>query len=273
MCISARTFAEDLTTEKVVRPIVSSYMAEWGASHLTDTYLSPLKYSGWHTAMRYERLQAMRFNPDLWVMRLSAGIDIDRTTNPNRNSTMTGASISGQWSMARRWRIGHGLSVGAGGMTGLDLGGLFNSRNGNNPASANASWQIGVTAYTTWNGKIGHLPITFRYNTSLPVTGVFFAPDYGELYYEIWLGDTSGLIHPIWWGNWTRWDNLVTVDLHLGGTSLRLGYSGRISTWRVNNITSRTFLHSIVIGITTEWISLRPGRSVSGAARSISALY
>lgn len=33
-------------------------------------------------ALNYERMQAMKFNPEKWVMRLTAGIDLNRTDNP-----------------------------------------------------------------------------------------------------------------------------------------------------------------------------------------------
>lgn len=257
----------------VVRPVLSSCMVEWGSSRLTDTYLSPLRYSGWHAAFTGERLQAMRFDPERWVMRLAGAVNFDRTHNPARNATMSGATVSGEWSMSRRWRLPCRFSAGIGGATGLDLGALINSRNGNNPASAIASWHVGATGYVAWNGSLGRLPVSVRYMASLPVTGVFFSPDYGELYYEIWLGDRSGLAHPIWWGDWFRLDNRLTVDLQFGATSLRVGYSGRYATSRTSGITSRTFRHSIVIGITTEWISLNPRHTLTPAARVISATY
>ncbi len=145
--------------DAIIRPVLSSYMMEIGSSHLTDTYLSPLKYSGWHGAFRYERLQAMKFNPERWVMRLALGIGIDRTENPTRNSTMTGALLSASWDMCHRWMLPSGFSIGAGGITGIDLGGLYNSRNGNNPASATASWQVGPTGYAASNGSLRKLRV------------------------------------------------------------------------------------------------------------------
>ncbi len=100
--------------------------------------------------------------------------------------------------------------------------------------------------------------MVFRYEVSLPVTGAFFAPDYGQLYYEIWLGERSGLCRAAWWGNYFDMDNLLTADLRLGGTTLRLGYRNHIISTKASDIVSRRITHAFVIGIATEWLSLSP---------------
>ena len=61
-----------------LRPVTSSYTYEIGGATLANTYLTPLKYKGWDMALNYERMQAMKFNPEKWVMRLTAGIDLNR---------------------------------------------------------------------------------------------------------------------------------------------------------------------------------------------------
>lgn len=253
--------ADEPADSVVLRPVMSAYTVEAGTSHLADTYLSPIKYSGWHVGFRYTRMQAMKASPERWVMQLSAGVETDRTENLVGNATMWYWGVDFSWGAMRRWRFAHGLSAGAGGKAMLDLGCLYSSRNGNNPASAKASITVGATGYVAWNGNIGRLPVTLRYQPTLPVAGVFFAPDYGELYYEIYLGNHSGLVHPAWWGNFFRLDNLITADLHFGNTSLRIGYSGVMHTTRVNDVTARRFTHSAVIGISGDWLSIKIGRA------------
>jgi len=115
--------------------------------------------------------------------------------------------------------------------------------------------------------------VTLRYHPTIPLTGVFFSPDYGELFYEIYLGNHSGLAHCAWWGNYFRMENFVTADLHLGATSLRVGFRNNILSTSINDITTRTITYSAVIGVTTEWISLNPSRKADNSARIISALY
>ncbi len=263
----------DSTAIKPLRPVVSAYTFEIGGTQITDTYLSPLRYSGWSASLQYERLQAMKFSPERWIMQLRAGLTIDGTENPAKNASMWNAALRLEWGMMHRWQLPNRLTLALGGSTGIDFGCLYSSRNGNNPASAKASWTINITAMASYQLKIGKLPITLRYQPTIPVTGIFFAPDYGELYYEIYLGDDSGLVHPAWWGNYFRMENLLTADLHFGNTCLRLGYRGNILSTEVNNINTRIITNSFVVGISGEWISLSPGKGISTTARTISALY
>lgn len=269
--LSAMAFAQDEPT--TLRPVTSSYTYEIGGATLANTYLTPLKYKGWDMALNYERMQAMKFNPEKWVMRLTAGIDLNRTDNPAKNATMWRLVADFSWGMTYRFKLPHNITLAGGGSTSLDLGCVYNARNGNNPIAVEAAWTVNLTGYASWNVKIGRLPVTLRYQPTIPLTGVFFSPDYGELFYEIYLGNHSGLAHCAWWGNYFRMENLVTADMHLGATSLRVGFRNNILSTSINDITTRTITYSAVIGVTTEWISLNPSRKADNNARIISALY
>ena len=269
--LSAMAFAQDEPT--TLRPVTSSYTYEIGGATLANTYLTPLKYKGWDMALKYERMQAMKFNPEKWVMRLTAGIDLNRTDNPAKNATMWRLVADFSWGMTYRFKLPHNITLAGGGSTSLDLGCVYNARNGNNPVAVEAAWTVNLTGYASWNVKIGRLPVTLRYQPTIPLTGVFFSPDYGELFYEIYLGNHSGLAHCAWWGNYFRMENLVTADMHLGATSLRVGFRNNILSTSINDITTRTITYSAVIGVTTEWISLNPSRKADNNARIISALY
>jgi len=258
-----------------MRPVAAAYTVEVGSSRLSDTYLTPLKYNGLATALSYERMQAMRFSPQQWVMQLRGRLGLNHTENPAKNATMWDLGLELSWGMMRRYKVAAvpGLQLYAGGVTDLDLGARYLARNGNNPVSAKAAWTLGVTAAAVYNFKISRLPVTLRYQPSMPVTGIFFSPDYGELYYEIYLGNRSGLAHCAWWGNYFRLDNLLTVDLHLGSTNLRIGYHGDILSTKANNIVSRSFVHALTVGVSGEWISIPRSGRLSPKAKMISAIY
>ena len=259
--------------QDTVRPVLSAYTFEAGSAHLCDTYLTPLRYSGWNLGLGYERMQAMRFNPRRWVMRLDARADLSRSLNPAGNAEMWQIGLRPSWSMMWRTSLPHGFTIAAGGNVGADIGVLYLMRNSNNPASARASVTIGATGMAVWNGRIGRLPVTLRYQPTIPLTGVFFSPDYDELYYEIWLGNHKGLAHCAWPGNFFRLDNLLTTDLRFGATTLRLGYRCEVFSTKTSGIVTRDITHSFIIGIATEWLSLRSGSSHTPAAAIISSLY
>ena len=80
-----------------------------------------------------------------------------------------------------------------GGEAALTLGGLYNLRNSNNPATAKAAIDLGATAMASYHFYISRLPVTLRYQVSLPVIGTFFSPEFGQSYYEMFgIGNCSG---------------------------------------------------------------------------------
>lgn len=276
LAATAAVAQNDSAAVEILRPVTSAYSIEVGSSHLTDTYLTPLNYDGWTAAMSYERQQAPRFNPAGAIMQLRGRLSVDRDQNPARNATMWGLDLNVDWGVLWRLkssRLPRGLALSGGINTGIDLGALYLARNGNNPVTAKAAWTVGISAMAVYNFRLGALPLTLRYQPSLPLTGVFFSPDYGELYYEIYLGNRSGLVHCAWPGNYFRLDNLVTLDLRFKGATLRLGYHNEVYSGKVSNIVSGHTVHSFVIGLANEWISLSPRRKLSDDAKIISAIY
>ncbi len=262
-------------SDDVLRPVAAAYTVEAGSSHISDTYLTPLKYKGLNFGLGYERMQAMRFSPEKWVMQLSGRLSLNRAENPARNAAMWDLGLELSWGMMHRWKIdgADGLQLYGGGSTGIDVGALYLARNGNNPVSAKASWTVGLTGAAVYNFKLLKLPVTLRYQPTLPVTGVFFSPDYGELYYEIYLGNRSNLVHGAWWGNYFRMNNLLTADLRFGATNVRIGYRGDILSTKVNNIVAGKITHSFVLGVSGEWLSLPRSGKISQNAKIISAIY
>lgn len=262
----------------VLRPVLSAYTVDAGSAHVADTYLSPLRYSGFTAAFSYERMQAMRFNPERWVMQLHIRSEFARTLNPARNALIYELDIRGSWAMMARWQMpAPWLTLMAGGSTSADFGMFYCPRNGNNPASARAEWAVNATAAAVARFRIGRLPVVARYQAEMALAGVFFSPSYGELYYEISLGNHSRLAHAAWPGNFLRLNNYLTADLLFGATSLRLGYNNYIGSTAAAGIVTRRIVHCFTVGITSEWLALplrsRSRMPAAADARVISALY
>ncbi|MDE6383327.1 MAG: DUF3316 domain-containing protein [Paramuribaculum sp.] len=256
-----------------LRPVNAAYTLRAGSAHIADTYLTPLKYSGWTVGFGYQRQQAAKFSPERWVMQLGVSLDAQRTLNPAHSANMWSAAIQIDYAMLWRAKWKYGLSFGVGPQASLIGGIRYLERNGNNPASARAAFTFNATGYAAWHGNIGRQAVTLRYQPSIPVIGAFFGPDYGELYYEIYLGNHSGLAHCAWWGSYFRMDNAVTLDLHFGATALRIGYQGGFESTKANDVVTRTCLHSAVIGVSGDWISLPSGNALSKETKIITAGY
>lgn len=209
-------------------------------------------------SLNYEAQQATGFNPENWTRQLGIGVDYDYTHNPAGNHTMHSLIVDGRWGMMHRWKdvFTPGLQFQLGGATQLRGGVLYNANNSNNVVSARIHWNVGILGQAIYNTHIKRLPITLRYQASLPVVGAFFAPEYDEAYYEIYLGNHSNLAHFGWWGNRFDLDHMLSADLHLGNTIIRIGYRNRISTSWINNISTRDMAHYLVIGIGGEFLNL-----------------
>lgn len=264
--------AQEQTT---VRPVYAAYTIEAGTAHVAETYLSPLRYSGWGAALSYQRMQAMRFDPERWIMKLDGRLGYALTkNNPARNASIDDLELRLAWSMMRRFRLQPAWSIYAGGFTAADAGMLYAPRNSNNPVAAKAAWTVGAAAMASYNGRIGSIPFCARYDVSMPLAGIFFAPAYGELYYEIYLGNRSGLVKGAWPGNYFRLNNCLSVDLRFGATALRLGYRFDVASSKASHTVTRKISHMAVVGVSGEWISLSPNKNAQlEKARVISAIY
>lgn len=275
LSFTAATLSAATTATPALRPVTSAWTLEAGTAQVTDTYLSPLRYNGQSAAVGMERWQAMRFDPHRWVMQLRVRGQLDRTLNPARNSVMWGLGLEGHWAMMWRSSIAAapGLTLGIGPDADLRVGALYQRRNGNNPVQAELALTAGVSAYATYSMHWGRLPVTLRWQPSVPLLGAFFCPDYGELYYEIGLGNTDQLLHMAWPGSYRRLESLLTLDMRFGATALRLGYRADALSARANNITHRAITHTLMVGVSMEWLSINPRKPLSTEAVTISAYY
>lgn len=244
-------------SEPSLRPVQSSWMLGVGSSHLADTYLTPLKYSGWSSSIGYQRLQVSPWGHNNWVTRLDVELSLDRGQNPARNASMWNVQLQVGWGIMHRYDLPWGIIAAVGPYLEANGGCLYNARNSNNPASAKGAITLDATGYIARTFNVGKLPVAVRYQPTLPVIGAFFSPSYDELYYEIYLGNHSGLVKPAWWGNRFSLDNLITADLKFGATALRLGYGCHWMSSHVENLTTRIITHRMVIGVTVDWTSAR----------------
>lgn len=259
--------------EAILRPVNSVFSIKAGGASILDTYLTPIRYKGKVLQFEYERYQAMKFCPETWVSQLSAGISYDDVDNYVKSHKMQGAFVNFSWGMMHRWRPVNRLQIYAGASTSFDGGAIYNPLNSNNPVSVKLHWSLNPTAMAVYNMCIGKLPLTFRYQATISAFGLFYAPQYGESYFEMYVGNRSGLVHVGWWGNRFDMQNSLSVDVRIGGTVLRVGYSGLIQTSWINNINTQIYNNMFSIGVGGDWISVSGRSEQNRKAKILSALY
>lgn len=265
-------FSASAQEQEPLRPVTVSYMAGAGTAHVTDAYLAPFSTTGWGTAFVYERSQALKSRPDTWSRLLSVELSLSRThRNNTSNGTMWGAAVDVEAGALHRFPIlPCGLRLAIGPSAELLAGAYYRPSNGNNSAAARAALTFGVMGRAALGVNLFGLPVDFSYRPSLQLLGAFFAPSYGQLYYEIYEGDSGNLCRFAWPGKRLSYSHLLAADLRFGATQLRLGYSLRLLTQEASHLSVNAATHLFVIGVTTDFVTLNRRRDAdSGIARRI----
>lgn len=255
-----------------IRPISSIYTIEWGKSQIIDTYLSPLKYTGDKFSLSAEWMKALKQNPQHLSMIFDVVIYGDICKSPAHNSSLYNIGTDLGWHIFYKYQPIKGLTIGGGVGAKINAGALYLPRNSNNPVSAYASIDATLNAIASYSLKIWKLPIRITNRTTLPSLGVFFSPNYGQTYYEIYLGNHSGLAHFGWWGNHFSLNNHLSASFAIGNMSLQIGYRFNIKSSNVNNINTRHTSHAITFGISSDWINQRSIKNPT-TCNIIPALY
>lgn len=228
---------------------LSMLTVDAGYASVHDSYLTPITYDGMDLGIGIETMRSIR--NDKWLWQLQIGADYNYVENDAQNNELHKVMGYITFDMQRRWRqlIAQRVDVSVGPMTQLRAGIIYDEVNSNNPVSVRAHWNVGVTAMAAMPTHIWRLPVTLRYQVQLPVAGVFFAPEYDESYYEIYLGNHRNLAHLGWWGNRLDMTHFLGADLLLGKTTLRVGYRARMEHWNVNHLKVHDVSHSLVLGL------------------------
>ena len=228
---------------------VSMVMVDGGYASVHDSYLTPITYDGLDLGLSVEVMRPVRH--DTWLWQLQVGGDYNYVENDARNNELHKVMGDISFNMQRQWNVSmkRPLRLSVGPMTQLRAGIVYDAVNSNNPVTVRAHWNVGAAGMAAMDTRLWRVPLTLRYQVQLPVAGVFFAPEYDESYYEIYLGNHKNLAHVGWWGNRFDITNYLGADLHLGGTVLRLGYRNRLERWSVNHLKVHDVTHSLVLGL------------------------
>lgn len=239
-----------------------------GKAFLSDSYLSPLTYSGMSITLMHDRLKGSpHLNGNLLIQQ-QFQIQTAITKNPTASASEYYGDINyylnGFYPLLRttNFRLFGGGGVNA------SLGGIYNVRNSNNPGSLKTSVNLNLAAMALYNWRT----VTFRWQLTSPFAGIFFSPEYGHSYYEIFtLGNNKGTIHFGSFHNQLALRNYFTMDIPLNKITLRVGYLGNYYRTDVNQLNTKIVSHQFVIGLAAESINFG-GRKVRRTP-SIKSIY
>lgn len=228
-----------------------SGVAQW------DTYLSNERYHGGGLTLASQISRPTHWmQRRLYVQHLTQGNLAIAEPRSDKHKTINGFF---HWQVAWLYHFlgskesgskERGWELNAGGGVQTRLGFVYNTLGGNNPASARAAVNIIVSGQARYHFGLWHKPFTAALQADVPLTGLFFTPDYGQSYYEIFsLGHYS---HNVQMANPFRAfqaNMLLTLDCHLKArTALRVGYQGQFMQSKANGLKTQDFYHNVLVG-------------------------
>lgn len=223
----------------------NTFMVGMGGMRMQDTYLSPLKYSGWQVQI-------------LWTTEKERGFICHLGGNFSRTqpvgATMArpvaytgGVTFDAGWHY--RWYPLDGLRVTLGALGGMYGGVAYNERNSNNPANAHVNIRFSATVGARYNFNLWHRTWRVDYRADVPVIGVLFSPEYGESYYEISKYGAEGCIKPLWFGNGLNIRQQLSLDIPFKYFYLRVAYVSDIRQQSVNDLKWHEWGNAAMIGV------------------------
>src|SRR5690554_50319 len=239
-----------------------------GKAFLSDSYLSPLTYSGVSMTLMHDRIKGSPHLNGNMLLQQQFQIQTAITKNPTASASEYYGDINyhlnGFYPLLRTTNF---RLFGGGGFD-ASLGGIYNVRNSNNPGSLKTSVNLHLAAMALYNWKA----ITLRWQLSTPFAGVFFSPEYGHSYYEIFtLGNNKGTVHFGSFHNQMALRNYFTIDIPVRNITIRTGYLWDYYSTDVNELITKTNAHQFVLGLAFE--SLYIGGKLAHDKSVIESVY
>lgn len=234
-----------------------------GGTNILDTYLSPEHYTG--TEARFlSHITRERYAP----------ADSSRTCRWRREMVNMGSlSYSSNRTddtnyMAARYHFGYywqrrfidlsallspadHFTLTAGGGADANIGFVYTTQNGNNPAQAHIYLNAAPDAVAEYTTHVGRKQLGIRYELMVPLLGLSFAPNFGQSYYEIF--SEGNYDHNIVFTtpfNAPHVCMMLSADYHFSpSTAIRAAYMGDIRQQHANDLKYHEWSHLFMIGV------------------------
>lgn len=219
-----------------------------GASNIYDTYLSPLKYTGFSIHLIHEKMKRTSWFQGKFNNQQTYELEFSSVDNPAKNASEYSILLSYNWGGHYNLLKTDKFRFSVGGLWNITGGVLYNQRNSNNPASARAYSNLNLSAIAFYNWK----SVTFRGQIDTPLVGVLFSPEYSQSYYEISLGNSVKVVNFASLHNQRALRAYLTADIPVSKITLRVGYLGSFYQTKVHNLQTHNYSNSFVIGLVSE---------------------
>ena len=245
MALPMVAFAEKKAKQEVTThsPLYFAVEASIGNASWLDKALSYYTFSGSNLSVGVEIMRAANGDSP-WVqqhqlryMTSSGSIAFSGNGGSKVHFGNYTFGMMSHSTVAKNLRLYYGFDINL-------LGGVvLNDHGGNNPLNLKGDLSLGFTGMMVYDFKLGKLPITARYQMSLPVFAVFTETNPGYL-----PADFKDFVKAGSWNNHFNMRNRLHFDLRFNSWALRLGYNNDIVTHYATAMPFQYVSHNFVIG-------------------------
>lgn len=264
---AARRFAASMAEVLEQKPTPLRYRERCtsigiGSANVFDTYLSPDAYSGIELRVLHESMTDPVLSDRHWLQQTLFQTFASYTDHPSNDNHNFLLHAEWRWGYLYRLplRPTPNMQFLVGGQFYGEGGMIYNLANGNNPVAAKLALGAGLTAvmHSRFHIRGIRRPFALRYQFFLPCMGAFFAPHYGQSYYEMFsLGHRDGIVSFSSFHNKpSHWHNLTLDVPLLKKTTLRLGYLIDIRQTSQHELKYHNWSHNFTLGLVHKFIKL-----------------
>lgn len=249
LALPAMSRAQYIVTDTIIPERIVVKSSQLGVTLLNnlDTYLSNDNHKGLGLNYSHEAFRDACTGNYHWkyqkLLNITAGYAIQGS------NLQYAALISYNWSGYHPCKVAQGLTLLAGAQIQLEGGALYNPAGGNNPAAAKLRTALAASGMAIYHFPVLHSEWIARYQIDIPLMGAMFAPEFGQSYYEIFgLGHAKNIVaftHP---GNNPSWRHMLSLDIPIKATTLRLSYIADLYQSRINDINCHIYRNAFAIG-------------------------
>lgn len=229
-----------------------SFAAGIGTGNVYDSYLSPLQYAGMNITILREKMKMLNWRNGNFSFQRQYLADLSQTLNRTETASNLTLFAESEYAVCYRYSPTGQFQLFAGPQAGFLIGGIYNSRNQNNPISAKVHLNIGFTGIAAYRITLGYQTIRLRYQTNLPAAGILFAPQFGQSYYYL---DNNFFASSF--GNHLSFKSIFSIELPLNRLTIRAGWINSFYQTKINQLLAQCRSNTFYAGLSKDFYTVK----------------